>query len=145
TCSKTEVQNLFDQILSTFQFTTPIAIKHISTCKADENIPPVISSLSNYSAAIGDKITIHGCNLNGFEGDKNVWIENKDGVKGILYGMRDTNNENLQVTLTSPVCEKDISYSGSPCDKWLTLAPGIYKMYVIPWAKKSNEVSITIK
>jgi hypothetical protein len=119
--------------------------KNVPICKPDESEVTAIYSLSSSSVSIGDTIKISGCNLRGFEGDKNIWIENSAGVKGILYGTRDADNENIQVTLTSPVCEADNSYSGLPCKNWLTLTPGVYKIYTIPWDKASNEVSIKIK
>ena len=132
-----------DQILSTFKFTEPVA--NNSSCVRDQEAVPVIAGVSNETASVGDTLTIHGCNFLGFEGDKNVWIENSNGVKGVLYGTRNEDNENIQFTLKSPVCEQDNSYSGLPCQNSLTLAPGVYKLYVIPWGKKSNEVNITIK
>ena len=42
------------------------------------------------------------------------------------------------------VCKQDNSYSGKPCTSWLNLIPGTYKIYTMPWGKKSNEVSFTI-
>ena len=124
------------KILSTFKF---------SDCNSAGEIPPVIDSLSNYSVSVGDTVKIHGCNLSGFEGNKNVWVENKEGVKGFLYGVRDMDFENTQVTLTSPICQKDTSYSNLPCDKTLTLIPGVYKIFVSPWGKESNKVDFIIK
>lgn len=119
-----------------------------TACTDVEEGMPVITSISPASGSVGSKVEVRGCNLRGFEGDKNVWIENIQGVKGILYGARDGNipdSKIIEITLTSPVCQKDTSYSGLPCDAYLTLTPGIYKIYAMPWGKKSNEAAFTIK
>lgn len=106
---------------------------------------PVITSLSNYSGSVGAKIEIRGCNFSGFEGNINAWIENEQGIKGIFYGEEGSSSKTLKVTLKSPLCQKDNSYSGLPCDAWLTLNPGTYKIFTLPWGRKSNEVNFTIK
>lgn len=113
-------------------------------CQDTAGGTPLITSLSTYSGPVGTKLEIKGCNLYGFEGEKNVWIENELGIKGILYGEAGSTSEIIKVTLNSPLCQKDISYSGLPCDAWLTLSPGKYKIYVMPWGKKSNEINFTI-
>ncbi len=114
-------------------------------CKQDQNATPEIYSLSTNSFSVGDTIKINGCNLAGFEGDDNVWLQNTNGIKGILYGARHGDNENIEITTTSFICEQDTSYSGEDCKNRLTLVPGVYKLYAMPWGKKSNEVSVTIK
>jgi hypothetical protein len=114
------------------------------TCIDNPEGDPVITSLSSYSGPVGTKLEIRGCNFSGFEGDKNAWIENAQGIKGILYGESGSTSKLLKVTLKSPLCQKDTSYSGLPCDAELILIPGKYKIYVMPWGKKSNEVSFTI-
>lgn len=105
---------------------------------------PVITALSVYSGTVGTKIEIQGCNFAGFEGDKNAWIENAQGQKGLLYGETGSTAKSLKITLKSPLCQKDTSYSGLPCDTWLTLTPGAYKIYTAPWGKESNKVEFTI-
>jgi len=114
-------------------------------CQDESEGAPVITSLSSYSLSVDAEIEIMGCNFSGFEGDKNAWIENSQGVKGLLRGGADSTTKLLRVALNSPLCQKDTSYSGLPCDAWLTLTPGVYKIYVLPWGKKSNEVIFTIK
>lgn len=116
-----------------------------ATCIDEQEGTPVITYLSGYSGPVGTKLEIKGCNFSGFEGDKNALIENSQGVKGILYGEAGSTGKLLKVTLKSPLCQKDNSYSGLPCDAWLTLAPGTYKIYTIPWSKKSNKASFTIR
>ena len=116
-----------------------------TTCKDEQEGIPVITSISSYSGSIGTKLEINGCNFAGFEGDKNAWIENSQGVKGILYGEPDSTSKKLKVTLKSPLCQQDNSYKGGPCDASLALIPGIYKIYVYPWGKESNKVGFTIK
>ncbi len=114
-------------------------------CKDEEEGMPVITSLSGYSGSVGAKIEIKGCNFSGFEGDKNAWIENSQGIKGILYGEEGSTSKTIKVTLASPLCQNDTSYSGLSCDAYITLVPGIYKIYTAPWGKKSNEVNFTIE
>lgn len=116
-----------------------------TACKDEPEGVPVITSLSRYSGPVGIKLEIRGCNFSGFEGDKNAWIENSQGVKGRLYGEAGSTSKLLKVTLTSPLCQEDTSYSGLPCGAWLTLTQGIYKIYAMPWGKKSNEVSFSVK
>lgn len=115
-----------------------------TACKDEQEGTPVITSLSGYSGSIGTKLEIRGCNFSGFEGDKNAWIVNSQGVKGLLYGEAGSTSKLLKVTFKSPLCQKDTSYSGLPCDASLTLTPGVYKIYVMPWGKESNKVSFTI-
>ena len=116
-----------------------------ATCQNEIEGAPVIISLSSYSGLVGAKFEIRGCNFSGFEGDKNVWIENSQGVKGLLRGEAESTSKLLKITLNSPLCQKDISYSGLPCDAWLNITPGAYQIYTLPWGKKSNEVTFTIK
>lgn len=116
-----------------------------TVCEDKPEGMPVITSLSNYSGSIGAKVEIMGCNFSGFEGDKSAWIENGQGIKGIIYGEEGSTSKSLKVTLKSPLCQKDNSNSGLSCDAWLTLNPGTYKIYTLPWGKKSNEASFTIK
>jgi hypothetical protein len=115
-----------------------------TTCKDEPEGVPVITSLSIYSGPVGTKLEIRGCNFAGFEGDINAWIENNEGEKGFLQGEAGSTSKIIKVTLKSSLCRKDTSHSGLPCDEWLTLTPGTYKIYTMPWGKKSNEVTFTI-
>ena len=116
-----------------------------TACKDEQQGTPVITSLSSYSGSVGTKLEIRGCNFSGFESDKNAWIENSQGVKGLLYGEAESTAKLLKVTFKSPLCQADNTYSGLPCNAWLTLTPGVYKIYVMPWGKESNKVSFTVK
>jgi hypothetical protein len=115
-----------------------------TTCKDESEGAPVITSLSTDYGPVGTSIEIKGCNFSGFEGDKNAWIENSQGIKGPIYGEVGSTNKLLKIILKSPICQKDNSYSGLPCDAWLTLAPGTYKIYTEPWGKKSYEAIFSI-
>lgn len=106
---------------------------------------PVITSLSVVSGTIGTKVEINGCNFSGFEGDKNAWIKNDKGIAGILHGEEGSTSKLLRIDLKSPLCQKDVSYSGLSCDTWLTLVPGKYQIYVTPWGKESNKLGFTIE
>jgi len=116
-----------------------------TACKDEPEGEPVITSLSVDSGAIGTTLEINGCNLSGFEGDKNAWIENDQGVKGILHGEDGSTSKLLRIVLESSLCQKDVSYSGMPCDAWFSLIPGAYKIYVAPWGKESNKIEFTIQ
>ena len=107
----------------------------------------VITSLSQYTGQIGTKLVVAGCNFSGFEGDKNLIIENSDGVIGILYGEEGSTSKLIKVTLNSPLCTTDTSYSGLPCPSYLTLKPGSYKIWTKPYGAdtKSNIVGFTLK
>lgn len=128
---------------------SPVALPPVpplpTTCKDEQEGTPAITFLSSRSGPIGTKLEIKGCNFSGFEGDKTAWIENNQGVKGILYGEIGSTSNLLKVTLKSPLCQKDTSYSGLPCDAQLELTPGAYKIYTMPWGKKSNEAIFTIR
>ncbi|MDP1688774.1 MAG: hypothetical protein Q8L47_01425 [bacterium] len=105
---------------------------------------PYISSLSRYSGVGTILLEINGSNFVGFEGDLNAWIENSQGVKGLLRGQAGSNNNLLKVTLSSPLCKQDNSYSGLECSSWLNLTPGTYKIYVETPTDKSNIISFSI-
>ena len=116
-----------------------------TTCADQEEGAPVITSLSVYSGSIGTKLEIRGCNFSGFEGDKNAWIENSQGTNGIIHGEAGSTSKLLKITLKSPLCQQDNSYTGLPCGAYLTLTPGIYKIYAMPWGEKSNTAIFTIQ
>lgn len=113
--------------------------------KEDGKNNPIVSSISQSSAIIGDVIQIKGQNFNGLEGDLNAVIENKDGIRGIIYGESGSSANLIIFTLKSSYCQTDNSYSGLPCEKKLEIKKGDYKIYVMPWGKKSNEVILTIR
>ena len=123
---------------------------------SDEYIP-VITSISKTSGSVGTEVEINGCNFSGFEGDKNLWIENEEGKRGILYGyIKGSTEKMIKVDLVSPLCSRDPSYAGVSCEEFaglqgvepeeitLHLNPGEYKIYAEPWGNKSNEVSFII-
>ena len=118
-----------------------------TTCVDQPETKAVITSLSSYSGPVGTKLEIRGCNFAGFEGDKNAWIENSQGVKGVLYGEQGSTAKVIKVTLKSPLCSQDNSYSGLPCSSYLTLTSGTYKIWTMPWGAntKSNIATFTIQ
>ena len=126
-------QQIYNQMLSTFRFIEPTT----------EPIP-VIDSISLDSGPIGSLIEIQGENFSGFEGDLNAWIENTEGIEGIIYGEAGSNNNLIKFTLNSSYCQIDTSYSGLTCPDFIYLTPGTYKIYVMPWGQKSNEVVFTV-
>lgn len=118
-----------------------------ASCVDKPETRAVITSLSSYSGPVGTKLEIRGCNFAGFEGDKNAWIENSQGVKGILYGEQGSTEKVIKVTLKSPLCSQDNSYSGLSCSSSLQLTPGTYKIWTMPWGDntKSNLATFMIQ
>lgn len=118
-----------------------------ATCVDKPESKAVITSLSAKSGSIGTQLEINGCNFSGFEGDENVWIENSEGVKGIMYEDEGSTPKLIKITLKYPLCTQDNSYSGMPCTTFLALNPGTYKLWTQPWGEdtKSNVVEFTIK
>lgn len=126
---------------------TPQATSLPTSCIDQPETKAVITSLSRDSGPVGTNLELRGCNFAGFESDTNAWIENSQGVKGILYGEKGSNAKMMKVTLKSQLCSQDNSYSGLPCSSSLTLTPGNYKIYTIPWGAdtKSNVAAFTIQ
>ncbi|MFN7160312.1 MAG: S-layer homology domain-containing protein [Candidatus Gracilibacteria bacterium] len=124
---------------------TPYKVSELpSSCVDQTDGLPVITSISRSEARVGDTLDIHGCNFSGFEGDLHAWIENSEGVKGILYSESGSTSKLLHVRLNTPLCQTDNSYSGLPCDKKLSVVPGKYELFVTPWGRVSNMADIVI-
>lgn len=117
----------------------------IIPCKDELGGTPVITSSSASEGPVGTTLDLVGCNFSGFEGDKDVWVENSEGTKGIIYGERSSTSKLLRIVMREKLCQKDTSYSGMQCDAYLTLVPGTYKLYTLPFGKKSNVVTFTIR
>ena len=126
-------------------YPTPAVTTCTDGAPGDADVLPVITSLSKISVSVGDTLEINGCNFAGFEGDKNAWIENTQGVKGIIYGTASSTANLISAKIESKLCQIDTSYSGLPCSGYLNLTPGAYKIYTLPWGKKSNEITFTIR
>jgi len=122
----------FNQMLSTFKFIETSALTSS------------IDSISPNLGPIGTTIEIRGKNFSGFEGDLNAWIENSNGVKGVIYGESGSSKNLIKFTLKSSYCQQDNSYSGLPCTAFLDIISGVYKIYITPWGQKSNIVSFTV-
>ncbi len=107
---------------------------------------PVIISLSQQASPIGMGLNIGGCNLSGFEGDKDIWIESrKTGEKAIVHGdYFSSTGTSIFFKLGSYECSQNTGYTGDRCPSYVNLIPGEYKFYVMPWGKKSNEIPFTI-
>jgi len=121
------------------------------TCveQTDGNGIPVITSIFPSSGPVGTPIEVKGCNLNGFEGDLILQIKNADGVTAVIYGQGQSipiETKRILTKIPAQSCKKDMSYIGAPCEEAdiVNLLPGTYKIYTIPWGKKSNEVTFTI-
>ena len=115
----------------------------IEVIKSSTQQPSIISIVHN-PATVGSIVIVTGTNLSGFEGDKNLWIENSAGQKGIIYGERDSSNTTIKFTLASSYCATDNSYSGAPCPSYITIIPGTYDIYALPWGNMSNKMTFGI-
>lgn len=137
-----------DPIRQTIHIPSPYETLPKSCVDEDEGTP-VITSLSQYSGSVGDKVTLFGCNFRGYEADTDAWIENEDGVKGFLWGYDENGptgtSTYITVHLEERLCQRDINYPELPCEKWLNLVPGNYKIFVDPWSKESNKVKFVIQ
>jgi hypothetical protein len=116
-----------------------------SGCQDVTEAAPVITAMTPRVGNLGTKVNISGCNFLGFEGDKVAWIENQKGEKGYLAATRDNDSKKMTVKLDSPLCQQDVSYSGSRCPKELVVSPGKYMVYVSAWGKDSNKVEFEVK
>ena len=106
---------------------------------------PIITSINPTSAKIGDTVAVSGSNLRGFEGDKNLWIQNvSSGVKGIIHGDAGASDQSIKFNLTDKYCTAETSYSGNACPSYLTITPGNYVVYANPWGVTSNSVPLLI-
>lgn len=127
------LENLNDHILSTFkfidQFGRPL---------------PRINNISPASGSTGTEIEVRGQNLCGFESDRDIRIENSNGVSGIIYGNPSSTCSLIRFTLPESACQQDTSYSGLPCPATISFTPGNYKVYTSPWGNKSNVVNFEI-
>lgn len=114
--------------------------------ETSDGIPvPHIDSVTPNKARVGDKIEIRGTHFSGFEGDKYAWIENAQGVKGVIYSdYRVATDSFIPFTLEAKYCTRDMSYIGGACPSYMDIVPGAYKIYVYPWGKESNKVEFTV-
>lgn len=148
------VDNLtLDNFIRTFKFRMGII-----TTSPPDTTKPIITSISPASGAIGTVVEIRGNNLSGFEGDLIAVFKRSDGKTVGLHSVApyysghagDPVNTTLIEVKVEPPCQKGQTvyapYSGKPsvCD-YFEFTPGIYKVYVNPWGKKSNEVQFTVK
>ncbi|MDD5054716.1 MAG: S-layer homology domain-containing protein [Candidatus Peribacteraceae bacterium] len=118
-----------------------------NTCvdgKCVKSLVPSISSVSPNPAKIGSTVTVNGFNLRGFEGDKNLWIENGAGQKGVVLGDSTDSTTVVTFKLSGSYCTKDTSYSGLPCPSSITITPGAYHLYAQPWGTMSNKVAFSV-
>jgi len=109
-----------------------------------DTTPPSISYVAPNPALVGSPITVIGDNLSGFEGDKNLFIENLSGESGIIYGNTESTENTIVFTLGEKYCTVDNSYSGLPCPSYITITPGLYKIYSKPYDVASNRIILEI-
>lgn len=111
----------------------------------EENQIPNIQSISPHVIHIGDSFIVQGNNFSGFEGDLTIWIENKEGTKGILYASSVSDSTTMHFILPPKACQTDESYSGNDCTSFIKFSPGEYTIFTNPWGQKSNRVPVEIQ
>jgi hypothetical protein len=131
-------------IAKSFKFTNTPSTSVSKTVDADGRPLPVINTITPNRGPAGTVIEVKGKHLAGFESDLFVWLENSKGIKGILHSENRTGDTLIRAKLPTRLCQKDTSYSGLPCEAWLDLVPGVYKVYAQPWGSKSNVVEFTV-
>jgi len=127
----------FSDIASTFRFIDmPVS----------DSSSPHINSITPSSGPIGTTIEIKGSNLAGLEGDLDAVFENQGGEPVSITGLGPVPRADgvIRIKIPDKVCRVNNSYSGLPCNSYLNMTPGIYKVYAMPWGKKSNVVTFTI-
>ncbi len=143
----------FRDFLSTFRFIESQGAAILASCRSGK---PAITSISPDSGPVGTKVEIRGCNLSGFEGDLDAAFVRSDGAVIWLYGgvrcfwceeSEEKDEMFMKITVES-YCELGRTtgrYSGitSPCET-VEATPGVYKVHVTAWGKKSNDVIFTV-
>lgn len=122
---------------------------------------PHIDSITPISGPVGTTVEIRGSNLSGLGGELIAVFKRADGkivnIHSIVpYSTVDANgytigsvNTTLIKVKVEPPCQRGQTvygdYTGIPsvCD-YFEFTPGVYKIYVTPWGKKSNEVQFTV-
>ena len=145
-----EAPIVIDTNVPTQATTTVTATTTVSTSTTSS----IITSISPASGPIGTIITITGSNLNGFEGDMDIWIQNGRGEVGLaalIPGFDIKSNyptfssQSFKIKIDSRICEQaSIYYSGLSCKSYMDILPGNYTLYTSPWGNKSNEVKFTV-
>jgi hypothetical protein len=83
-------------------------------------------------------------NGNFIEHDKNAIIESSTGTHAVLFSQEGSSDNLIIIKLDYKICQTNTSYSGEDCKAWLTLDPGFYTIYAIPWSVSSNKVRLEI-
>jgi hypothetical protein len=133
----------------------PVEVANVATSTDMTGDPaaPYIESIIPSAGPIGTVVEIGGRNLSGFEGDLDVYFERSDGKRVLLldsFGSYQKSAGNLIKVIVKEPCQQGDTvygaYSGipAPCD-YVKLTPGVYKVYTMPWGKKSNVVTFTIR
>lgn len=120
-------------------------VKNVGLGNVNYNYP-IINSIDKSSGPVGTIVTLKGVNLAGFEGDFDAWIENSVGERGFLRGIYTgpVKEQQIKVQITEKVCKQNTGYSGLPCTSYLTITPGVYKIYTSPWGKNSNKINFVV-
>ena len=124
----------------------PAVVNPPTTTPTPTSTTPTITSIYPSSGSIGTTIELKGNNLAGFEGDLDATIENSQGETAFLQGIGSVPraDQTIRVKIDSQVCKQGNSYSGLPCQSYLNITPGVYKIYTMPWGVKSNVVNFTV-
>lgn len=107
---------------------------------------PVISSITPASGAVGTGVEIRGTDLNGFEGETYLYFFKANGESGSISANSylPAGATTLKFNVPDKMCTKNMGASDLPCPSFMTVTPGSYRIYALPWGDKSNEVQFTV-
>jgi hypothetical protein len=105
-----------------------------------------IDSIFPSIGAVGTDVEIRGKNLNGFEGSTYLYFVKENGEIGYITANSylPAGATLLKFTLPEEMCTKNMGESDLPCPSFITVTPGVYKVYAYPWGDKTNEVQFTV-
>jgi hypothetical protein len=117
-----------------------------TNCVNNGDEVPIIYSLSVNSGLVGSEVEINGCKLNGYGGGTILSFKKENGESGFLEvnSYIPEGATSIKFTIPEKMCTKFMGQSGIPCPGFMRITPGIYTIYIQPWATKSNEVKFTI-
>lgn len=132
---------VFDQtMIDSFKFLDKTSVDTSDWKTYRNEHVPIINSIFPQSGKTGTIITLKGKNLGGFESDLDAWIENKKGEIAYLGQFGQPITDQITAKIEEKVCKTNESYRGWSCKEYMTIVPGVYKIFAQPYGKESNKV-----
>lgn len=143
-CSIKPYNDNITKIMNSFRFAKDDYLTHIPP---PDITNPIITSVTPTKANVGSTLTIKGFNLNGFEGETSLYIENPLGQKIVVSvsSYLPEGSNILKWTVPGQVCTtlRGVQ-TGEPCPGFIKILPGTYKLKAVPWSDSSNEIYFEI-